>query len=105
MCDQWMPTLKLPLTPEQFQQLPRNPAYRYEYLDGHGYLSPRGRHYHALLDLRPLAAAESVDLTPIAPADFAALDKLFADAFRSIQPFGGLDETTRLEAARQALER
>ena len=34
MCDEWMPTIKLALTPEQFRQLPRNPAYHYEYLDG-----------------------------------------------------------------------
>ena len=26
MCDQWMPSIKLPLTPEQFHELPRNAA-------------------------------------------------------------------------------
>src|SRR5437879_558965 len=105
MCDQWMPTIKLPLTPEQFRQLPRNPAYRYEYLDGYAHLTPHARHYHALLDLRPLAVPEPVTLTPVRERDVPELEKLFAAAFRAIQPFGSLDEDTRLEAARQALRR
>src|SRR2546423_464085 len=31
MCDDWMPVIRLPLTLDQFHQLPRNPAYKYEY--------------------------------------------------------------------------
>ena len=31
----------LPLTTEQFWQLPRHPAYKYEYFDGAVHLSPR----------------------------------------------------------------
>src|SRR5437588_294883 len=47
MCDEWMPALQLPLTWEQFLQLPRNPAYKYEYLEGKAFLSPRPSHYWA----------------------------------------------------------
>ena len=66
MCDEWMPTIKLPLSKEQFQQLPRNPAYKYEYLDGLAYLSPRARHYHAALDLSARPAEDPAVLsTPI----------------------------------------
>jgi GNAT superfamily N-acetyltransferase len=105
MCDEWMPTIKLALTPEQFRQLPRNPAYHYEYLDGHAHLIPRGRHYHAVLDLKPLAVEEPVAVAPIREVDVPELEQLFAAAFRSIQPFGSLDDGTRLEAARRALGR
>ena len=105
MCDEWMPLIKLPLTIEQFRQLPRNPAYKYEYLDRQGYLSPRPRHYHALLDLRPVDANEAVDIRPVRAEELANLACLFAGAFRYVQPFGSLDEDTCLQAARQALER
>jgi GNAT superfamily N-acetyltransferase len=106
MCDEWMPTIKLPLTWEQFHQLPRNPAYKYEYFDGQAHLSPRPRHYHALLELRPLDAdADGVVIRPMQPADFADCVPLFAAVFQTIQPFGSLDDATRQQAARQVLER
>jgi GNAT superfamily N-acetyltransferase len=109
MCDEWMPAIKLPLGRDEYHRLPRNPAYKYEYLDGHAYLTPRARHYHALLDLatfRP--GAEPVDPVALRRAeasDFTDLIPLFAAAFRCIQPFGSLDDAMRKEAAQQALER
>ncbi len=105
MCDHWMPTIKLPLTAEQFGQLPRNPAYRYEYRDGCAHLTPRARHYHALLSLRPIETPEPVAVEPISAAALADLVLLFAEAFEAIQPYGGLDEATRRRAAAEALER
>jgi hypothetical protein len=105
MGDSWMPTIKLPLTEEELEQLPRNAAYRYEYLDGQAYLSPRPRHYHALLDLRRVPAPENVTLRQLHAEDLPALAPLFAEAFQHIQPYGSLAKTTRLEASRQALKR
>jgi GNAT superfamily N-acetyltransferase len=105
MCDDWMPLIRLPLSIEQFRQLPRNAAYRYEFLGGQASLSPRPRHYHALLDLQPMEVDRTVTMAPARAADLADLAELFAGAFRYIQPYGSLDEMTRLEAARQALER
>ena len=72
MCDEWMPPIRLTLTREQLRQLPRNAAYRYEWLDGQVHLRPRPRHYHALLDLRPLDGDESVPLRPVAVGDWEA---------------------------------
>ena len=43
MCDEWMPFIQLPLTIEQFRQLPRNSAYKYEYLNKMAYFSQIGR--------------------------------------------------------------
>ncbi len=100
-----MPSIKLRMSRQQWEQLPRNAAYRYEYSEGFAYLSPRPKHYHALLDLRPMEVVEELDIHPVRPEDFADLVPLFADVFQTIQPYGSLDEATRCEAARQALER
>jgi hypothetical protein len=105
MCDEWMPTLRLPLTREQLHQLPRNAAYRYELLNGQVFLSPRPRHYHALLDLRPVDADETIPMRPVLLDDWEALVPVFAAAFRNVQPFGSLDDETRRDAARKCLHR
>jgi GNAT superfamily N-acetyltransferase len=105
MCDAWMPLIKVPLTIEQFRQLPRNAAYRYEYLESQAYLSPRPRHYHAILPLKPVEADPTITIMPLQADEWPRLEHLFSGAFRSIQPFGSLDDATRLEAAHEALER
>ncbi len=112
MCDEWMPALQLPLTWEQFEQLPRHPAYRYEYLDGLAYLSPRARHYHAQLDLSqadftgsPPQDADELELCRVQADDWPELMQLFAEAFHRTQPYGSLTDAVRLEAAKHALER
>lgn len=108
MCDEWMPSLRLPLDIEQFWTLPRNPAYRYEYADGSAILTPRARHYHAVLDLTTLApqpAPETLYLRPMRATDRAYLPGAFAWAFDGIQPFGSLGEAKRFEAAQKCLEK
>jgi GNAT superfamily N-acetyltransferase len=101
-----MPFLHLPLTPAQFVQLPRNAGYRYDYENAEVWISPRPRYYHALLDLetlRPDGAAQ-VLVRPIEGTDWDDVVKLFARAFRNHQPFAGLDDETRLIAARRSLD-
>lgn len=105
MCDRWMPIIELPLTIEQFRQLPRNPAYKYEYLNGKAYLSPKARHYHAVLDLQPKPTSEDIEIHPVRPEELLELIPLFCGAFRNIQPYGSLDDLTREQAARHSLER
>jgi GNAT superfamily N-acetyltransferase len=105
MCDQWMPFLQLPLTIEQFHQLPRHAAYKYEYLSGQAWLTPRPKHYHALLDLRPIETDVEVPLRPLQADDWDDLASLFGAAFYGIQPFGSLDDDPRRQAARVCLER
>jgi GNAT superfamily N-acetyltransferase len=111
MCDDWMPALTLPVTLEQFRKLPRNPAYTYRFLNGEAYLTPRPKHYHAVLELRPPAApppegaGDRIVLRPMLPADFPALEILFAGTFHCVQPFASLDDATLKEAARQCLEK
>src|SRR5258708_39980006 len=105
MWEQWMATIELPLSIEQFRQLPRNPAYKYEYLGGKAYLSPRARHFHAVLDLQRSPIPDDVEVQPAKPEELLELAPLFCGAFRSIQPYGSLDDETREQAARHALER
>jgi GNAT superfamily N-acetyltransferase len=105
MCDEWMPTLALPLTAEQFHRLPRNPAFKYELFGGQAYLSPRPKHFHAVLELPPAPAEGPARLRPFQVADWEGLVPLFAGAFRHVQPFGSLDDETLAEAARKCLER
>ena len=105
MCDEWMPIIKVPLTPEQFLQLPRHPAYKYEYCNNHAYLSPRPRHYHALLELGRGEGGGDVAVRRIRAEDLPELEPVFAHTFSTIQPFGSLEDATRREAARQCLQR
>lgn len=107
MCDEWMPSLVLPLTHEQLGQLPRNAAYRYEFIQGKAYVTPRPKHYHALLDLKPMSdpPPDGIHLRPVRDTDWSVLPETFATAFRDVQPFGCLDHATRVQAAESCLER
>lgn len=100
-----MPRIELPLTLEQFQQLPRNPAYKYDYIQGRALLTPWARHFHALLDLSTPRLASTVPVRSLGAHDWETLVPLFAGSFRSSQPFASLDEATLLQASYQALER
>ncbi len=100
-----MPVIELRVTPEQFNQLPRNPAYRYEYLDGIALLTPRPKHFHAMLDLVHVEPANKVKVKPLRKDGLPELVPLFAASFRSTQPFGSVEESRRPEAARHALEK
>ena len=110
MCDEWMPVLQLPLTIEQYHQLPRNPAYRYEYIQGKARLTPRAKHYHALLDLASFAEektdiGERIEVRALQDDDWPRLEDIFRGAFSTQQPFGSLDAETLHSAARECLRR
>src|SRR5262249_33245419 len=106
MLDQWYRPLHLPMTLEQFHQLPRNPVYKYEYIDGQAWLTPRPRTFNALMHLAPQPALDlarihgnSVGLRELAEADWAKLPNVFAAAFEHIPPFSALTQAERLHAA------
>jgi GNAT superfamily N-acetyltransferase len=111
MCEEWMPNVSLALSAEQFEQLPRNPAYQYDYHQGTAVLTPRPKHYHGVLDFAgwrapdPQEVSADVHIRSLDPGDHAALPELFADAFVGVQPFGGQAKERRLSAARLALEK
>ena len=110
MCDEWMPFVKVPMSFEHFHQLPRHAAYKYEYLNGETWLTPRPRYYHALLDLRPLAASPlphadpRTVLRPLRSTDWEeTLPPVFCAAFRNQQPFSGVMKEQGREAALKSL--
>lgn len=109
MCDEWMPNLQLSLTWDEFLQLPRHSAYRYEYLKGQAFLSPRPQYYHAVLDLAQFAEPEPCDeigrMRSIEDSDRTDLEALFCGAFSSAQPFASVNEKEQPKAARACMER
>jgi hypothetical protein len=110
MINDWYESIELPISIEQFWRLPKNAAYKYEYFDGHAYLSPRPKSQHAVLDLqtflRPIdemAAQEELAIRPLQEADWATLPKVFAAAFHNVQPFASLPDEDCLAAAAECL--
>jgi GNAT superfamily N-acetyltransferase len=106
MIHDWYSAIELPITWQQFWQLPRNPAYKYEYFNGRAWLSPRPENYHAVLDLRTFARPiadmvpdDKVAIRALQDTDWQRLPKLFAAAFRGVQPFASLSDDKRLAAA------
>jgi GNAT superfamily N-acetyltransferase len=110
MCDEWMPTLKLSLSYDEWRQLPRNGAYQYEYINSCAWLTPRPKFYHALLELKPLSdrplavAGGDVTVRPLGDEDWPELVSVFSAAFDRQQPFGSLQPDERASAARQSLD-
>jgi ribosomal protein S18 acetylase RimI-like enzyme len=106
MCDDWLTGVQVPMTREQFQLLPRNPAYAYDYHEGTASLRPRPRYYHAVLPLAPAPVFEAADekavLRPLRDTDWE-LAPLFADAFRDQPPFGHLLDEPRQAAGATCL--
>lgn len=110
MCDEWMPTIPVPMNAEMFHRLPRHAAYHYAYLDGVAIISPAAKMLHATLDLANAqfvlpATEERCRLAGIEADDHAALARLFSDAFLRTQPFASLLDSERLDAARESLRR
>jgi GNAT superfamily N-acetyltransferase len=110
MAAEWMPLVRLALSREQFHQLPRNAAYKYEFMDGEALLTPRPKFYHALRDLAPLrkrmlaGVSRDVQMRLLQDTDWEALVPVFAAAFDREQPFSGLESETRKAAARKSLD-
>jgi GNAT superfamily N-acetyltransferase len=103
--DDWMPQLQLPISEEQFTQLPRNAAYRYDYVEGVAWLNPRPRYYHAQLDFNNLCLEGQSDVfvRRLEERDWEPLVELFSESFRHQQPFCGQPDAKRVIAARASL--
>jgi len=112
MIDRWFSVIKLPMSGRQFHRLPRNPAYKYEYLNEAAWLSPRPKFHSARLTLRtPVDASipeiqiqrKVVSFRGLEDRDWPRLSRLFAGAFDGVQPFESLSDRNRLAAARDCL--
>jgi len=107
MSDAWMPSLKLNLTCEEFETLPRHPAFKYELIAGVTYISPWPRYAHATLRLRRFRAAKddlgNATLRIVESSDLAALTPIFRSAFARQQPFASLPDEVAANAAEKSL--
>jgi hypothetical protein len=112
MLDRWFSAIKLPMSWRQFHRLPRNPAYKYEYLEKAAWLSPRPKFYSARLSLGARGAGpapaielpEAVGFRALEDRDWPRLSRVFAGSFERVQPFASLGDRRRLEAARGCLK-
>jgi GNAT superfamily N-acetyltransferase len=93
------------MTESDFIRLPRHPGYHYEFDNGQASLVPQPRHYHAFLNLTRMPTCSSFPVRRAATSDVIRLAPVFAEAFHDTQPYAGLDQSSRLLAARQALAR
>lgn len=111
MLERWYRPIRVKMTMRRFGTLPRHPAYRYEYRDGHAWLTPRPKSYGALLDLEQRPAPVTIETRPevrfraFAAADWDAAARPFAAAFRDVPPFSALPGRLAERAARDALDR
>ena len=110
MLGTWFRPLELLISFEEFQRLPRHPAYKYEYFGGRAVLSPRPSYERAVLDVatfRPhagaLEPAVEVALRQLEDGDWAALPELLAAAFHHMPPFATLADDQRVRAARDCM--
>jgi GNAT superfamily N-acetyltransferase len=109
MLHDWYRTVRLPIGPDEFRRLPRNPGYSYVYSDDSAHVSPQPRTLNALLTLRKAEKpakslrTEAVAFRPMTEADWSAYPALFSRAFKRVQPFASLTDAERAEAASECL--
>ncbi len=99
------PRIELPITIEQFHTLPRNAAYRYEYLGDRAVLTGRPKSYSCVRDTGVVTAPRSFGLEPLPAREIPGLEDLFLVACRQTQPFESLDAEHSRLCARDCLNR
>jgi hypothetical protein len=97
--------IELQIAIDQFHQLPRNSAYKYEYWDGRAVLSPRPKSQRAVLDMQLLPKEGPWEVRPLPVEEIEGLVGCFLSAFRNSQPFASLTPDEAQAAARDCLVR
>jgi GNAT superfamily N-acetyltransferase len=111
MREAWFPFLKFPLPIEQFWQLPTSADYKYEYIDGDAWLTPRPKYFRAIKQLQPVRPLTEVDaqgpvrIRRLRETDWSDLAEAFSASFHRTLPFAGMPDEERLQAARACLEK
>lgn len=113
MRDEWFPYVKFKIDWKRFHQLPKNPAYKWEYFNGTAHLSARPKAYHCVLDLTPSAPPRRITvhhrdgfvIRRLRAADWKAFPRYFAAAFSRMVPFSGMEDDEALRAARECLRK
>ncbi|MEX2281300.1 MAG: GNAT family N-acetyltransferase [Gemmatimonadota bacterium] len=109
----WFETLELRMGFEEFTRLPRHPAYRYEYRNGHAVLTPCPAHIPVARSLTkdPLSAAppspamSDLRIRQLDEGDWEGLPAIFAAAFVRTAPFDCMNSEQRMRAAQLCIAR
>ena len=88
---------KVPMPIETWHRLPRNGAYKYEYINGQAVIEPRPHCQDVVLDLEAFRAPETDgwekwEVRPLLEQDWAGLPRLMASAFYGVAPFSTFNE-------------
>jgi hypothetical protein len=91
-------------TLELYERLPRNSAYKYEYVDNETWISPRPIFCHAMLDLASAPDPEcAFPIRSLPLGGIPDLASLFMAAFHSVQPFASLSAPEAQRAVKECL--
>ncbi len=111
MLNDWFTDLSFETDWETFRELPRHPAYRYEFKDDRCSISGRPVFFHAKRDLNCLIKSNCDheenpwEISQIEHADCSELVHLFDRAFSRSAPFIHLSAARQLAAAQALLQR
>jgi GNAT superfamily N-acetyltransferase len=107
--DRWFRPVRVPMSFESYNRLPRHPAYKFEFWDGQLRITPRWKSHSMFRTLGPPEARErgddaaNVSIRPLVISDWDVLPEVLAIAFRDAPPLGMLGSRRRLWAARDWL--
>ena len=92
--DEHFRRIEFPLTIDEFHQLPRNAAYKYEYFDAKAVLTPRPKYFLCSLDLTTanVEADSDCEVVPVPLAEAPTLEPLFVTGLQNTQPFASLTQ-------------
>jgi len=72
----------IPMSWEQYEQLPPHPGWKHEYWDGVAHISPRSRFAVVRIDVHPRPFRSPLELHALGAADETSLTSAYLDAFR-----------------------
>jgi ribosomal protein S18 acetylase RimI-like enzyme len=94
-------TIPIRTTLDEFQRIPRNPSYKYEYFDGQGQIVPSPKQLRLRLTL-DCESTQSTDCRLLMPNDWEEIRTVLRSAFCRLSPLYSLSDT---EARNNAIER
>ena len=107
MLQDWLRMTEVGLTIEEWWRLPRNAAYKYEYVDGKAQITPRPLCVDVVLDLEGFRKGgdrvKELEVRQLRKGDWADLPKVMAGAFAHVAPFGTMTDAELEEAVADCL--
>jgi ribosomal protein S18 acetylase RimI-like enzyme len=93
----------LPMSFEEWELLPYQPGWKYEYWDGRAHITPNHQTAVTTAPVTPRPVNAPCALRPVLPEDEAALLAVYMEAFADNQAYCDYTDTAFLDAARRDL--